>query len=177
MLPGSLLYLMGPNGVGKTTLLRIIATLNLPAAGDITFRGQSLKAFEHPPVNYIGHTLGIKAELTVMENILYWARSLEAELALQAAIAYLGLESFLEHKCSELSSGERKKVALSRLLLSRAPIWLLDEIETNLDDNNLGLLHHLINAKISAGGLVLISSHIAPKNPKCQILNLKDYQS
>jgi heme exporter protein A len=93
--------------------------------------------------------------------------------ALPAAIAYLSLGDVLEQKCKTLSSGMRKKLSLARLMLSSAPIWLLDEIQTNLDEHNLQLLQGLIASKISSGGIIIISTHIKP--PKGQILNLEDF--
>lgn len=173
MMPASVLYIMGPNGVGKTSLLETIAGLKAPYSGKIKFNSKELRSYPQTLVNYIGHKLAIKSQLTALENLKYWAQALDGAQALQAAILYLDLGNILEQKCSMLSSGMCKKLSLARLLLSAAPIWLLDEISANLDEQNLQLLQALVSSKVSSGGIVIISSHIKPVN--AQILNLEDF--
>ena len=167
---GSWTCIVGPNGAGKTSLLETIAGLKTPYSGEIKFKGSKLASSD---INYIGHKLAIKLELSAFDNLIHWARSLDGLEALPAAIVYLSLGDALEQKCKTLSSGMRKKLSLARLMLSSAPIWLLDEIQSNLDEHNLQLLQGLIASKISSGGIIIISTHIKP--PKGQILNLEDF--
>jgi len=171
--PGAVLYLAGANGIGKTSVLRAIAGLNKPSSGTITFKEQNLADFKIKPLHYIGHKLGIKQELSVWDNLSFWADSLDAREGLQAAIIYLSLQDILEQECTRLSSSECKKVAIARLMLSKAQIWLLDELDTNLDDQSRKLLNNLINIKASSGGIIIATT--SEKKEDHQTLNLADY--
>lgn len=170
---GAVLYLAGANGIGKTSVLRAIAGLHKPLDGIVTFDAKTLTYFKKKPLHYIGHKLGIKYELSVWDNLSFWADSLDAREGLQAAIIYLGLEDILEEECSHLSFGTCKKVAIARLMLSNAQIWLLDELDTNLDEQNRKLLSNLINIKASSGGIIIAATN--EKKEDHQILNLADY--
>jgi len=171
--PGAVLYLAGANGIGKTSVLRAIAGLNKPSSGTITFKEQNLADFKIKPLHYIGHKLGIKQELSVWDNLSFWADSLDAREGLQAAIIYLSLQDILEQECTRLSSSECTKVAIARLMLSKAQIWLLDELDTNLDDQSRKLLNNLINIKASSGGIIIATT--SEKKEDHQTLNLADY--
>ena len=167
-LSSSLIYIMGTNGIGKTALLKSIAGLYKNYSG-------SIKIPNNAKINYIGHENAIKPELSAACHLEYWAQTMQGSQALAATIYYLNLAEVLDKKCSHLSEGMRKKLSLSRIMLSSASIWLLDEIDTNLDNANLSLLYNLINTKVSSGGVVLISSHTKPSDPKTPIINLKDF--
>jgi heme exporter protein A len=175
MMPSSGLYIIGPNGIGKTSLLRCLAGLQKTFKGKITFQGQDLAQAPLSLINYIGHNLGLTLELTVMEHLNYWAKSFASISAIWAAIYYLNLQEFLKVPIFKLSCGNRKKVAIARLLFGNSLIWLLDEIQTNLDEQNSKILHTIISSKISSGGFVLIASHQKPIKENMPILNLADY--
>lgn len=177
LLPSSIVYLSGANGSGKTSLLRILAGIQRPTSGTITFSRQSvdIKYLKKPYCTYIGHNTGIKLELSVFDNIKFWANTYNSIQSLQAAIHYFSLESILDSKCYELSAGNQKKVALCRLLSCKSELWLLDEVYSNLDQGGRDLLTRLIIAKADSGGMIFVSSHNEPEIKSAQVLNINEY--
>ncbi len=148
---GEALLLLGPNGSGKSTLLRVLAGLKQPDAGTLEWPG----AGESVPVAYLGHADAIKPGLTVSENLRFAA----AGQALAPALAALGLDALGDLPARMLSAGQRRRLALARLPLSRAPLWLLDEPTLGLDTASLGLLAGLLAAHRVAGGGVVAATH------------------
>ena len=179
LLPSSIIYLKGRNGSGKTSLLRMIAGIQKPTDGKITYGKQqiSLLDFGKPYCTYIGHKLGIKQELTIIENLTFWAQLYKTEELINAAIMYFGLEDIINKKCYELSAGNQKKVALTKLIICQSNLWLLDEIDTNLDDTNKKLLMNLIVTHADNGGIIFISSHNKPEINTSLTINLEEYSS
>jgi heme exporter protein A len=161
---GRALQIRGPNGCGKTTLLRILCGLTLPEAGTIRWRGRTLGA--HDPeylgaLRYIGHNDGVKLALTPRENLRI-AMALETtadEAALERALGDLGLAQFMDVACRTLSAGQRRRVALARLTLGRARLWLLDEPFTALDSTATATVRALIEAHLDGGGCAVLTSH------------------
>ncbi len=177
-LPSSITYLNGYNGCGKTSLLRIIAGIQRPTNGHISYQNHSfLEEVEKPYCTYIGHNLGLKLQLTVLENLKFWAEIYNSLEVLEASIHYFQLQHILDTKCYELSSGNQKKVALSRLLSCQSDLWLLDEVESNLDEQNRALLHNLIITKANNNGIVLLSSHERDIIKSAQFINIEDYKA
>ena len=148
--PRSIIKIIGNNGSGKTTFLRMLAGIIKPKTGKIISNFDS---------TYIGHELGIKDELTVSEQLLFWANIENNMMLMPAAIAVLKLEEILDVFCYKLSAGNKQKLALAKLLLSNNDLWLLDEIDTALDEANLEILHNIITTKANHGGIVCFSSH------------------
>jgi heme exporter protein A len=178
ILPSSIVYIQGKNGSGKTSLLRMLAGIQLPSTGKITFSKNSLpiNQLNKPYCTYIGHSFGIKLELTVLENIEFWAKIYNSEQLVNAAIVYFSLQDVVNTKCYELSAGNQKKVALSRLLACRSKLWLLDEVDSNLDSINKELLLNLVISHADNGGIVFITSHNPPEIKSAQILNISEYE-
>lgn len=176
--PGSLTFIKGPNGSGKTTLLKTIAGLIASSKGKIIYNEtnilKDLQAY-YSYVNYIGHELAVKDELSIIDNIYFWANLRGTPELLRAAITYFRLNDIADELCGNLSAGLKKRVALSRLLGCYANIWLLDEPEVNLDEENIKLLRNLIDARVSQGGIVIIATHNIYDYKYSQVLDLTDF--
>lgn len=162
---GSLLQIVGPNGCGKTTLLRLLCGLRRPDSGDVLWNGGSLvrlNADFRMQLAYVGHRAGVKDELTPMEN-LEAAATLSAGAREQTleALKALGLAHAALQPSASLSAGQRRRVALARLLLSPARLWILDEPLTGLDAAGQALTARLLLEHARRGGLAVFTSHQA----------------
>jgi heme exporter protein A len=161
---GRALVLTGPNGSGKTTLLRLLAGLARPLAGQILWQSRpvdrDLEA-QRRRVAYVGHLAGIKPSLTPREQLAFEARLGPGTSggSVADAIERFRLGAFADLPIAVLSAGQRRRTALARLLLSDAPLWLLDEPATSLDAEGEAALWSLARAQLAAGGLVVLASH------------------
>jgi len=164
--PHTLLEVRGPNGSGKTSLLRNLCGLLPPAAGTIRWCGNDIHAFAddyRSHFAYLGHLSGVKDELTAVENLRFAARAsgLPAEPdAIDAALGKLGVHEFRHLPCKALSQGQRRRVALARLCLSaERALWILDEPFTALDTAALAVVRQLVEAHLERGGIVVLTTH------------------
>jgi heme exporter protein A len=161
---GELLQLVGPNGVGKTSLLRAACGLLPLESGEFRWQGQ-LAAEARDDFNaqlaYLAHTNALKADLTAQENLRF-------ELALRASISpqviaeqlnVLGIGHCTQLPARVLSAGQRRRLALARVLLSRASLWILDEPTTNLDSAGVSLIEQIMAQHLAAGGAILTAAH------------------
>ena len=162
---GELLNLQGSNGSGKTSLLRILCGLLPPAAGEIRWRGQTIGTLGEDyrrELCFLGHHNAIKEELTPLENLMTSAvladDPLEEDQALDA-LELLGLAGRAELACRYLSQGQKRRVALARLVHERRPLWLLDEPFVALDAAAVAQVSGLIGAHLQRGGLVVLTTH------------------
>lgn len=161
---GEVMQVKGSNGSGKTTLLRIICGLNDGYQGDIFWRGEEIGSRTdefYSSLLYIGHRVGVSKVLTPLEN-LRWSCSLHKQTddaAIYSALAQVGLRGFEESQCFTLSAGQQQRVSLAQLLLSDAPLWILDEPFTTLDVGGVAQLEGLLAAHADAGGAVLVTTH------------------
>ncbi|MFT6332477.1 MAG: heme exporter protein A [Lentimonas sp.] len=159
---GSSLLICGENGSGKTTLLRSIAGLSQVVSGNILWNGDNVNNFIqefNSDINYIGHKNFLKAKLTVLQNMEFYAGICGSEILIPSAIKYFGLEEVLNRPLYQLSSGWQKKVMLSKLIYQPKTLWLLDEPTINLDKNASNLLFELIETRVEEGGIVIIATH------------------
>lgn len=163
--PGSLLYVEGRNGSGKTTLLRALCGLFLHDKGEIHWNNESVSTLAEDytrQVLYLGHHNGIKDDLTGLENLRI-ATILDgddvSEEKIWAALKKMGLAGFEDLPTRMLSQGQKRRVALARLLLSSAKLWILDEPFTALDVAAVDLLQSVIAAHIENGGMVILTTH------------------
>ena len=162
---GELLYLQGRNGAGKTSLLRMIIGLLPPEAGEIRWQGQSIRRNSddfRADLCYLGHLNAIKEELTPLENLLAAARLADEELAEDDAIDALeqvGLAGREDLACKYLSQGQKRRVALARLVHEKRPLWILDEPFVALDTLAVDWLTGIISAHLQRGGLAVMTTH------------------
>jgi heme exporter protein A len=163
--PETLLHVRGRNGSGKTTLLRALCGLLRADAGEIRWRGENIRDLAeeyHQDLLYFGHVNGIKADLTGLENLRI-AATLDQDpvddAEVMAALDRIGLAGFGDLPTRMLSQGQKKRVALARLMLSRAPLWILDEPFTALDVDAVDLLQELIAEQVAGGGSVVLTTH------------------
>jgi len=162
---GELLGLIGPNGSGKTSLLRLIAGLRQPTSGDILLQGQALNEQRSELARnllWIGHAAGIKGLLSAEEN-LAWLCALHRPASREAiwqALEAVGLRGFEDVPCHTLSAGQQRRVALARLYLEDTPpLWVLDEPFTALDKSGVAQLEAHLAAHCERGGVVVLTTH------------------
>lgn len=161
--PGALVQITGPNGAGKTTFLRAAAGLFDNTAGHCLWRGVAVNemAFERAEaLLYLGHAPGVKGSLTASENLRWFCGLHQANaVALERALAEVGLAGYEDTPCLQLSAGQQRRVALARLYCTHAPVWILDEPFTAIDTGGVRKLEALLEAHAAAGGAALLTSH------------------
>jgi len=174
----SALIIKGRNGCGKSSLLKIIAGIAKPSSGKILWGGEDVENFRadfNGDSQFIGHKNFLEQELTVLENLRFYTKLSDTEIALQSGLSFFGLMNFSDQKVKKLSAGWQKKVMLARLLCCPAAVWFLDEPSNNLDKESGRKLLGLLETRIGEGGLVIIATHdeiffdLGPR------LNLEDF--
>ena len=158
---GGMLLLTGPNGSGKSTLLRLLAGLLRPAAGMLTWGGANV--FADLPAHagreaYVGHQDAVKPGLTAAENLRFAARLNGG--VMQDALDAVGLEELGDLPARMLSAGQRRRLALARFVLSRAPLWLLDEPTLGLDAASVDRFGVMLDAHRAGGGMAVAATHL-----------------
>ena len=159
---GDLLQVEGCNGSGKTTLLRLLTTANKPTSGRIFYQGKKLSDCRYEycsNIIFIGHQIALKERLTPVENLNWLSPIGLSQDSINRALDLVGLRDFETAPSWSLSAGQKRRVALARLIVSNAKIWFLDEPFTAIDTQGIGLMRQLIDDHVSKGGAVVFSTH------------------
>lgn len=178
--PGTLLAVVGENGSGKTSLLRILCSLSRPDHGTILWQGQDIRQLKEQycaQLTYIGHLNGVKDDLTPLENLTV-AASVAGDPSsgtlVQDALLAVGLARSLHHLPTRvLSQGQKRRVALARLWLSSRPLWLLDEPFTSLDTAATGYVTERLRSHLEQGGMAVVVTHQAVTLPPDTVQQLR----
>ncbi|WP_420960348.1 heme ABC exporter ATP-binding protein CcmA [Brucella sp. IR073] len=158
---GSALVVTGPNGAGKSTLLRIIAGLLAPAAGKVRLEGADGFPDLQTACHYLGHKNAMKDALSVRENLAFWqAFHGEARLDIDAALETVGLDGTDHLPFGYLSTGQRRRISIAKLLVSYRPVWLLDEPTAGLDKISEGRFAGLMRGHLEQGGIIVAATHL-----------------
>ena len=164
--PGEVLLLKGRNGSGKTSLLRILCGIRLPEAGKLTWDGEDI--FElgpdyHAYTAYVGHRDGVKLDLTATEN-LAMAKGLgdpNDDITIDEALERVDLSGFEDRLARNCSAGQQRRLALARLLVTRARLWIIDEPFTSLETHGISVVESLFIHHVANGGMLAMTSHHA----------------
>lgn len=158
--PGTGLLLRGPNGSGKSTLLLTLAGLLPPLSGKVSLEGHDPE--DGPARHHCGHRNAVRARLTTLQTLAFWqAINGATGLAPAAALERVGLSAIAWLDAGYLSAGQQRRLALARLLVSRRPVWLLDEPTAALDSEGQALLSRLLEEHLGDGGIAVIATHDA----------------
>ncbi len=165
---GRALILRGPNGIGKTTLLRAIAGLQPPVSGRVECAPESLV--------YAGHADGLKATLSVSENLNFWSQVF-GNTDISDAMRAFDLTSLADRPAGALSAGQKRRLGLARLLVTGRPVWILDEPTVSLDRYAVAMFAGAVRAHLAAGGAALMATHIDLGLDEAETLDIAPFRA
>ncbi|MBN7784019.1 heme ABC exporter ATP-binding protein CcmA [Ponticoccus gilvus] len=166
--PGRALVLRGPNGAGKTTLLRTIAGLQPPLSGRIEGAGER--------VAYAAHSDGLKAMLTVAENLRFWSRVFGTK-GIGAALEGFDLTGLSDRLAGSLSAGQKRRLGLARMAVTGRPVWVLDEPTVSLDAGSVVLFAEAVRRHLAEGGSALMATHIDLGLAEAAVLDVAPFRA
>ena len=165
---GQALVLRGPNGIGKTTVLRTLAGLQPAVSGEVEAPAESLA--------YAGHADGLKSALSVTENLRFWSDVFGGP-GIDAALERMNLRELAMRPAHALSAGQKRRLGLARLMVTGRPVWLLDEPTVSLDAASVALFAGVLRDHLGQGGAALIATHIDLGLPEAEILDLTPFRA
>lgn len=168
LMPGRALILRGPNGIGKTTLLRTIAGLQPPLSGQIDGAEDQIA--------YAAHSDGLKPALTVTENLTFWARVF-GSASITPALEAFDLTALQDRPAGALSAGQKRRLGLSRMLVTGRPIWVMDEPTVSLDTRSVTMFADAVRAHLGQGGSALIATHIDLGLDEAEVLDAGGFKA
>ncbi|WP_096086532.1 cytochrome c biogenesis heme-transporting ATPase CcmA [Agaribacterium haliotis] len=184
---GSIVQIAGHNGCGKTTLLRMIAGLLQPSSGRVLWDDKANRGLSfQSKLLFLGHQVGVKMTMTALEN-LRWFFALHGRKSadktpevsrdeLLEALERVGLRAYADTPAHSMSAGQQRRIALARLFISEAPLWILDEPFTAIDKHGVSELEQRIDKHAASGGIVLLTTHQRWSAPSFQVLDLEQYK-
>lgn len=161
---GEVLLLTGPNGSGKSSLLRMMAGLLPPVSGAVEWNGADIaedRESHAARLHYVGHLDAVKLALTVAENLRFWAALRPGGADIRPALEQFGISALADLPARFLSAGQRRRLALARIAVSEAPLWLLDEPTVALDSEGVAAVHEAIRKHRAEGGSCVVSTNTA----------------
>jgi heme exporter protein A len=165
---GEALILRGPNGVGKTTVLRTVAGLQPPLAGTVSLEREAMA--------YAGHADGIKTTLTVRENLEFWA-DVFGTGSIDSALVAFDLAALSDRAAGGLSAGQKRRLGLARMVVTGRPVWVLDEPTVSLDTTAVGLFAQAVRGHLTAGGMALMATHIDLGLTEARVLDMAPFRA
>lgn len=166
--PGRVLILRGANGIGKTTLLRTLAGLQAPLSGQILGEAES--------ITYSGHADGLKATLTVTENLRFWAE-VHGLAHVGSALEAMNLTALRDRRAADLSAGQKRRLGLARLMVTGRKLWLMDEPTVSLDAASVALFGAMLRLHLAQGGAAIVATHIDLGLPEAEVLDLTPFKA
>ncbi|MEI6270156.1 MAG: cytochrome c biogenesis heme-transporting ATPase CcmA [Methylococcaceae bacterium] len=161
LVSGQVLLLEGKNGSGKTSLLRILCGFREPDAGQVLWCGEAIDDSQYyADMAYVGHLDGVKKELTVLENLkVSLALGQCGQYSIQQALNKVHLTDYDDVQVQALSAGQKRRLSLARLLITKNSVWILDEPFTSLDKQGIALIETLMSEHCASGGMIVLTSH------------------
>ena len=165
---GEALVLRGPNGIGKTTLLRTVAGLQPALQGEVSLDRELMA--------YAGHADGIKAPLSVTENLEFWA-AVFGTGSITPALQAFDLEALAARPAGALSAGQKRRLGLARMVVTGRPVWVMDEPTVSLDTSAVQLFAEAVRAHLAGGGLALLATHIDLGLAEARVLDVGQFKA